>query len=101
MTKTFTKSQLIDALANRHSSLNKREAGVIVNWMLDTMIDALSHGQRVEIRGFGSFSIRLHGARTGWSPRKGEAVQVKARYVPRFRAGADLKKALNPKPPLK
>ena len=93
--RALTKSELIDRIFARLPNLTSREAGFAVNEVLRTTVSALSRGVRVEIRGFGSFSVKHREARKGRNPRTGEAVQVPAKYVPYFRAGKEIRDALN------
>ena len=93
--RALTKSELIDRIFARLPNLTSREAEFAVNEVLRTTVSALSRGVRVEIRGFGSFSVKHREARKGRNPRTGEAVQVPAKYVPYFRAGQEIRDALN------
>ena len=93
--RALTKSELIDRVFTRLSNITSREADVAVNEVLRTAVVALSRGARVEIRGFGSFSVKHREARNGRNPRTGEAVHVPAKYVPYFRAGKEIRDALN------
>ena len=95
--RALTKSELIDRIFERHLHLTNREADAAVNEVLRTMVSAMSHGVRVEIRGFGSFSLKYREAREGRNPRTGEPVQVPAKFVPHFRAGKEMRDALNEK----
>ena len=95
--RALTKSELIDRIFERHLNLTNREADAAVNEVLRTMGSAMSHGVRVEIRGFGSFSLKYREAREGRNPRTGEPVQVPAKFVPHFRAGKEMRDALNEK----
>lgn len=95
--RALTKSELINRIFVRLSSLTSREADVAVNEILRTTVSALSRGVRVEIRGFGSFSVKHREARKGRNPRTGEAVQVPAKFVPYFRAGKEIRDSLNHK----
>ena len=89
--RALTKSELIDRIFARLPNLTSREAEFAVNEVLRTTVS----GVRVEIRGFGSFSVKHREARKGRNPRTGEAVQVPAKYVPYFRAGKEIRDALN------
>jgi integration host factor subunit beta len=93
--RALTKSELIDRIFEHHLSLTNREAEGAVNEVLRAMVSAMSRGVRVEIRGFGSFSLKFREARKGRNPRTGEPVQVPAKYVPHFRAGKEIRDALN------
>ena len=95
MSHALTKSELIDHIAAECGSLNSKEAETAVNTVLQTIVNALAEGRRVEIRGFGSFSLNKRAARVGRNPRTGEAVQVEEKYVPKFKAGADLRAAVD------
>jgi integration host factor subunit beta len=85
------KSQLIAALADRHPQLTHAHAERVVNRVLDEIAAALERGDRVELRGFGAFSVRHRPARQGRNPRTGESVSVKAKDVPFFKAGKELR----------
>jgi len=89
--KTMTKSELIARLAERNPRLVARDADEAVNTMLDAMTDALAGGQRIEIRGFGSFALNYRPPRLGRNPKSGDRVQVPAKYVPHFKAGKELR----------
>jgi integration host factor subunit beta len=86
----MTKSELIDALATR-SSLTKARAELVVNCVFDTMTEALQRGEGIEIRGFGSFSVRHYEAYSGRNPRTGEPKPVPAKRLPFFKVGKELK----------
>jgi len=87
----MTKSELIDILTKRHPHLKDEDVELAVKAVLDSMADALAHGQRIEIRGFGSFSLHYRAPRTGRNPRTGEAVALPARYTPHFKPGKELR----------
>jgi integration host factor subunit beta len=89
------KSELIDKLAAENTHLTHSEVERLVNVVLDRMTGALSDGGRVELRGFGAFSVRSRPARAGRNPRTGEAVQVPAKAVPFFKSGKELRARLN------
>jgi integration host factor subunit beta len=91
----MTKSELIAKLAGKNPQLYIRDVEVIVETLFEEMTDALARGDRVELRGFGSFSVKEREARTGRNPRTGETVQVDAKKLPAFKAGKALRDKLN------
>ena len=92
--RALTKSELISRVFERHPGLTNRDADMAVNEVLRTMVSAMSHGVRVEIRGFGSFSLKFREAREGRNTRTGQTVKVPAKYVPYFRAGKEIREQL-------
>jgi integration host factor subunit beta len=86
----MTKRELITELLVRRPGLAHHESTRIVNALFDTMAEALARGERIELRGFGSFQVRQRGARQGRNPKTGAAVKVEAKRVPFFRAGKEL-----------
>ena len=86
----MTKSDLIEALAKKNN-LTEKQAMDIVNLMFDGFTDELKNVGRIEIRGFGSFSVREYGAYKGRNPRTGNTVQVKPKKLPFFKVGLELK----------
>jgi integration host factor subunit beta len=93
--KTMTKSELIARLAERNPRLVARDADEAVNTMLDAMTEALAGGQRIEIRGFGSFALNYRPPRVGRNPKSGDRVQVPAKHVPHFKAGKELRERVD------
>ena len=89
------KSELISALAAENPHLTQRDVEHVVSVILESMIGALENGGRVELRGFGAFSVRSRPARPGRNPRTGESVKVKAKHVPFFKSGKELRARLN------
>jgi integration host factor subunit beta len=89
------KSELIQKLADENPHLFQRDVENIVNAILDEIGDALAAGNRVELRGFGAFSVKNRPARTGRNPRTGEQVAVEEKYVPQFKAGKEIRERLN------
>ena len=87
----MTRSDLIAALAARFTHLTAKDAEIAVKEILDAIGNSLAHGGRVEIRGFGSFSLNYRPARKGRNPKSGEAVSVPAKYVPHFKAGKEMR----------
>jgi len=95
----MTRSDLITKLAERYSQLLAKDAELAVKVILDTMTEILARGGRIEIRGFGSFSLNYRPPRTGRNPKSGEKVQVSAKHVPHFKAGKELRERVD-YPPL-
>ena len=91
----MTKSELIARLAEKNPTLYYRDLELLVNTIFDTITDALVNENRVELRGFGAFSIRNINARKGRNPRTGEKVSVEAKKLPFFKMGKGLKERLN------
>ena len=89
------KSELIERIAVRNPHLFQRDVEHIVNAILEEIVAALSRGDRVELRGFGAFSVKNRPARTGRNPRTGEQVTVSEKYVPFFKTGKDMRERLN------
>lgn len=87
----MTKSELIAQLAARHPQFSVADIEMAVKTILDALAKNLSRGERIEIRGFGSFSLSFRPARVGRNPKSGEKVQVPAKYVPHFKAGKELR----------
>jgi integration host factor subunit beta len=91
----MTKSELIENLSFTDVGLNKKEAELIVNTIFDTIGDALISGNRVEIRGFGSFTIRERDAREARNPKSGDVVKISAKKTPFFKTGKELRERVN------
>jgi len=91
----MTKSELIARLAEKHPHLYQRDVERIVSTIFDEISEALADGRRVELRGFGAFSVKKRDARVGRNPRTGEAVHVDAKYIPFFKTGKQLRERLN------
>ena len=87
----MTKSELIERLAKHYPQLVVQDAQVVVRTILDALAESLKRGQRVEIRGFGSFGLNYRPPRSGRNPKSGQKVQVPAKYVPHFRVGKELR----------
>jgi integration host factor subunit beta len=90
-----TKSELIQKIADQNPHLYLRDVERIVGTIFDEITHALVSGNRVELRGFGAFSVRQRDARTGRNPRTGESVDVEAKHVPFFKCGKELRERLN------
>ena len=91
----MTKSELIARLAEANPHLYQRDVERIVSTIFDEIAEALARGDRVELRGFGAFSVKQRDARIGRNPRTGESVQVEEKHVPFFKAGKLLRDRLN------
>lgn len=91
------RSELIQKLADENPHLYQRDVERIVNTIFEEITSAMSRGDRVELRGFGAFSVKKRDARTGRNPRTGEAVEVEEKHVPFFKTGKLLRDRLNGK----
>lgn len=90
----MTKAELVEEVAT-HSDLSKKDAEVIVQTVLDSIIESLQGGEKVELRGFGSFRLRERASRQGRNPKTGDKVFVPAKKVPYFKPGKELKELIN------
>ncbi len=90
----MTKAELVDQVA-RTTQLTKKHAEIMVNTVFDSIVDSLKDGEKIELRGFGSFRIRQRGSRTGRNPKTGEKVDVPPKKIPYFKMGKELKALLN------
>jgi integration host factor subunit beta len=91
----MTRSELIDRLAEKQTHLDGEDLQLAVKIMIDQMSSALAQGERIEIRGFGAFSVRHRQPRLARNPRTGEQVLVGEHYIPHFRAGKELRDRVN------
>jgi len=91
----MTKSELIARLAERFPQLVAKDADLSVKMILDAMSEALAKGDRIEIRGFGSFSLNYRPPRVGRNPKTGDKVEVPAKHVPHFKAGKELRERVD------
>jgi integration host factor subunit beta len=89
------KSELVQRITAGNPHLYRRDVGNIINAMFDEIVAALKRGDRVELRGFGVFSIRHRAARTGRNPRNGAHVAVDSKFVPSFRSGREMRRRIN------
>lgn len=94
----MTKRDLIDEVNKRFPHLSRRDSEVIINAIFDSMVDALVQGDRIEIRGFGSFVVKQRRARQGRNPKSGALVSVAAKRVPFFKVGKELRLRVDGKP---
>src|SRR5438067_13664129 len=90
----MTKPELVDEVA-RVVQLTKKQAETIVNIVFDSIVDSLRSGQKIELRGFGSFRLRSRKSRTGRNPKTGEKVEVPSKKIPYFKPGKELKELIN------
>lgn len=91
----MTKSELIERLSLKQTHLMHKDVELAVKLVLDTLSNALARGERVEIRGFGSFSLHYRPARIGRNPKTGEAVHIAAKRVPHFKPGKEMRERVN------
>ena len=91
----MTKSEQIERLVQRQAHMSHRDVELAVKLLLDDVITELASGGRVEIRGFGSFSVHHRPARRGRNPKTGEAVDIPRKYVPHFKPGKELRERVN------
>ncbi|SEQ61718.1 integration host factor subunit beta [Thalassovita taeanensis] len=96
-TMTMIRSELIQKIADENPHLFQRDVEKIVNTIFDEITDAMARGDRVELRGFGAFSVKKRDARVGRNPRTGESVEVEEKHVPFFKTGKLLRDRLNGK----
>ncbi len=91
----MTKSDLIERVATRVPHISKKDTEVVVNTIFDSMTEALRRGSRIEIRGFGSFQVKIREAREGRNPKTGEEVRIPAKRTPFFKVGKELKERID------
>jgi integration host factor subunit beta len=91
----LTKSELIERIVDRQGQLSVRDVELAIKTMLDHMAQALAAGERIEIRGFGSFSLHYRSPRVGRNPKTGESVELEGKYVPHFKPGKELRESVN------
>lgn len=91
----MTRSDLVEELAARFGQITQRDAEFAVKAILEAMNDALARGHRIEIRGFGSFSVNYRSPRMGRNPRSGESVAIPEKKVPHFKPGKALRQAVD------
>lgn len=94
----MTKSELINLLTGHQGQLQPRDVELAVKELLEQMSVALATGERIEVRGFGSFSLHYRPPRTGRNPKTGSAVQVPDKFVPHFKPGKELRERVNGDP---
>ena len=91
----MTKSELIEILSQRQSHLKADDVDLAVKSLLEMMGSSLAEGERIEIRGFGSFSLHFRPPRVGRNPKTGESVRLEGKYVPHFKPGKELRDRVN------
>jgi integration host factor subunit beta len=91
-TPSITKSDLVKALSKNQRYLAPKDVEVVVRSLINMLSNSLSSGERIEIRGFGSFNLHYHPSRIGRNPRTGESVNIAGKYVPHFKPGKELRK---------
>ena len=94
----MTKSGLIEEVARLTPHISKKDTEVVVNTIFDSMIEALKSGERIEIRGFGSFQVKVREAREGRNPKTGQPVHISAKRTPFFKVGKELKELVDRRP---
>jgi len=91
----MTKSELIERLASKQTQLSFKDVELVVKTTLEHMAQALAEGERIEIRGFGSFSLHYRAPRVGRNPKTGESVTLEGKSVPHFKPGKELRERVN------
>ncbi|PJE79594.1 Integration host factor subunit beta [invertebrate metagenome] len=91
----MTRSELIDQISDLHPQLSVRDIELAVKSIIEQMVKALITGNRVEIRGFGSFSLHYRAPRLGRNPKTGDPVQLSGRYIPHFKPGKEMRERVN------
>jgi integration host factor subunit beta len=91
----MTKSELIEIMADKLSHLSAKDVEQAIKEILEMMAQTLSKGERIEIRGFGSFSLHYRAPRLGRNPKTGESVELTGKYVPHFKPGKELRERVN------
>lgn len=91
----MTKSELIEAVASKITAFSRKDIEVIVDTVFQSMTDSLSGGDKVEIRGFGSFKIKKREGRQGRNPKSGENIFIDSKKVPFFKAGKEIRERIN------
>ncbi len=91
----MTKSELVEIIASRQTQLSVKDVELAVKTIIDLMAEALAQGQRIEIRGFGSFSLHYRSPRVGRNPKTGDSVELESKHVPHFKPGKELRDLVN------
>jgi len=95
MASALTKSKLIARISKENQEMSPRDVELAVKTLIDYMADTLSEGGRIEIRGFGSFSLHFRAPRVGRNPKTGASVTLHGKYVPHFKSGKELRERVN------
>ena len=91
----MTRSELIEEMAGKQAQLSLKDVELAVKLMIDHMTETLASGERIEIRGFGSFSLHYREPRQGRNPKTGDSVKLSGKYVPHFKPGKELRERVN------
>jgi integration host factor subunit beta len=91
----MTKSELIERIASRQSQLSVKDVELAIKTIIEQMSQTLAAGERIEIRGFGSFSLHYREPRQGRNPKTGETVELSGKYVPHFKPGKEMRERVN------
>ena len=91
----MTRSDLIEVLEQEHNQLSERDVELAVKTMLERMSEALASGERIEVRGFGSFTLHFREPRIGRNPKTGQSIALPGRYAPHFKPGKALRERVN------
>jgi integration host factor subunit beta len=91
---TINKKQLIDLISSKQDQLSNKDVELSVKTIFQSMSESLKNGERIEIRGFGSFALRFRKSRTGRNPKSGESVNIQNRYVPHFKPGKEFRESV-------
>ncbi|MCK4739747.1 MAG: integration host factor subunit beta [Deltaproteobacteria bacterium] len=93
----MTRSELIEAVASRSSNFSKKDVEIIISTLFRSIAESLAKGEKIEIRGFGSFKVKNRDGRKGRNPKSGEGIYVDSKKIPFFKAGKELKERVNTK----
>jgi len=91
----MTRSELIEEMAGKQTQLSLKDVELAVKLIIDHMAETLASGERIEIRGFGSFSLHYREPRQGRNPKTGDSVELEGKYVPHFKPGKELRERVN------
>ena len=95
MYKSITKSELINVISKKQAQLSHKDIEGAVNLLLEHMSQSLAEGERIEVRGFGSFTLHYRKPRIGRNPKTGDAVTLAGKYVPHFKPGKEMRERIN------